>query len=87
MKNKVWLLQLPAILFFTSAFVVSELGNRGELFNRFFTVNAYPLVSIVSGLFTNAKFHLRGPIAPKNKIVILDIDNESLANPDLGRWP
>jgi adenylate cyclase len=34
---------------------------------------------------TNLKFKLRGPIAPKNKIVVIEIDDSSLGA--IGRWP
>lgn len=43
------------------------------------------LAPSVNGYFTNTKFRTRGPVTPKNRIVIVDVDNDSLAH--IGRWP
>jgi adenylate cyclase len=85
MKNRFWPLQLPIIAICTLAFQVAELGSRGDLFNRFLFNHFHPLVSLLNGLNTKLKFELRGHVPPRNKVVIIDIDNDSLAR--LGRWP
>ncbi|MCM2279555.1 MAG: adenylate/guanylate cyclase domain-containing protein [Oligoflexia bacterium] len=85
MKNKLWLLQLPFVLLFAAAFVITELGVQGELESGFLRDRLFLNLRSVSNAFTDLKFRLRGPTAPRNKIVIVEIDSESL---DLfGRWP
>ena len=85
MKNKIWLLQIPIVILFTFAFYVQEAGVQGDLNNTFLRTKAYPFLQMISGWFTNAKFHARGPMAPKNKVVIVEIDSDSIAQ--FGRWP
>ncbi len=85
MKNKLWLLQIPVVLLFTSAFYITEEGIRGNLHDDFLRTKLFPVLRIVSGAFTNAKFQLRGPTAPQNKVVIVEIDSDAIAQ--LGRWP
>lgn len=85
MKNRLWLVQIPIVLLFTFGFILSEMGGRGELQNPTLVNRIYPLISTLTGLMTNFKFQTRGPEAPKTKIVIVDVDNESLSR--LGRWP
>lgn len=85
MKNKLWFLQLPIILFFTFGFWVVELGTQGKLESALLREKVYPSMSRVSVFFTDMKFRLRGQQPPKNKIVIVEIDSPSIEA--LGRWP
>lgn len=85
MKNRVWMLSLPIVALFTFAFWVGEQGVDGNLTNRFLRENVFPSVRVVEGWFTNTKFKLRGPQPPKNKIVVVEVDNNSIAQ--FGRWP
>ncbi|OFZ81553.1 MAG: hypothetical protein A2583_04865 [Bdellovibrionales bacterium RIFOXYD1_FULL_53_11] len=85
MKNKLWLLQLPIIALFTFAYYINELGVNGDLHNEFMRTRAFPFFRTVSGWFTNTKFHARGVQAPKNKVVIVEVDSDSIAQ--FGRWP
>lgn len=43
------------------------------------------LLRALDNQLTGAMFHLRGPEPPRNKIVIVDIDEKSLAR--IGQWP
>src|SRR4051812_37133122 len=86
MKNiKLWLSQLLVIAFFVAAFLVVEGGVQGRLYWGFLRERMFPTLQVVSGFFTDQKFKLRGSEAPKNKIVLVEIDSEALAN--YGRWP
>lgn len=85
MKNKMWLLQLPLVLLFTFLFEVLEMGSTGDLNNEFLRTKLYPSLQVVTGFFTNFKFKMRGPEKQKNKIVIVEIDSDALAQ--IGRWP
>ncbi len=85
MKFKLWLLQIPVVVLFTFAFYVHEAGIQGNLQNELLRVKIFPVVRVISGWFTNFKFKIRGPEAPKNKIVIVEIDTDSLSK--FGRWP
>src|SRR4051794_7435372 len=83
MKNKIWLLQIPIVVFFALGFFIAESGVQGDLHNKFLREKAFPALRTVNGWFTNLKFFARGPIEPKNKIVIVEIDSDALAQ--LGR--
>lgn len=85
MKNKLWLLQIPIIAIFASFFWISELAVRGDLHDPFLQKTLAPSLRTVSGWFTNMKFGARGSEAPKNKVVIVEIDSNSLDR--IGRWP
>lgn len=85
MKNKVWLLKVPIVALFATAFYISILGERGELENRFLFNQVYPALRTISGTMTNWKFKLRGPQPPEKKVVIVEVDSASLEQ--LGRWP
>ena len=85
MKNRMWLLQLPAVIFFTFAFWITEAGVQGDLNNAFLREKLFPGLRRYSGLITDWKFHFRGPEQPKNKIVIVEVDSPSLER--IGRWP
>jgi len=85
MKHKIWLFQIPFVALFTFAFWVETAGVNGELKNEFLRTKVFKTVRTISGLFTNAKFHTRGPMPPRNKIVVVEIDSPSIET--LGRWP
>ncbi|MBC7691576.1 MAG: adenylate/guanylate cyclase domain-containing protein [Methylotenera sp.] len=85
MKTKLWLFQVPVVLIFYSAFYITQLGVNGDLKNEFVRNNIFSNLRIVSGMFTNFKFRIRGPQPPKNRIVIVEVDSESIAQH--GRWP
>lgn len=85
MKKKLWIYQLPIILFFAFAFWITYLGETGNLKSAFLREKFFGPLRSLNGAFTNAKFKIRGPRAPKNKIVIVEIDDESIQY--LGRWP
>ena len=85
MNSKLWLLQLPVIFLLTACFVVTETGSNGSLPYGFVSQRIFPSLRSISGFFTNQKFRLRGPQAPKNKIAIVDVDGDALSQ--LGRWP
>lgn len=85
MKQKIWLLQIPFVVVFSSAFIITQLGVDGELHSKFLRSNLFPFLRTTHGAFTNAKFKIRGPNPPKNKIVIVEIDSPSIET--IGRWP
>jgi adenylate cyclase len=85
MKNKLGLLLLPVIFFFSFCFWVTELGSQGNLENFFLREKVFPPLSRASSLLTDLKFASRGPQPPKNKIVVIEIDSPSIDR--FGRWP
>ncbi len=85
MKNRLWLLQLPIVILFTAAFAIQEAGEDGRLENAFVRDSIFPKLRSVSAVFTDWKFKLRGAEPPKNRIVIVDVDD--LAIESVGRWP
>jgi adenylate cyclase len=85
MKNKFWLFQIPLVILFTACFYVTEMGAQGSLSSRFLHDKVFPTLRVVSGAFTNIKFRIRGAQAPKNKIVVVEVDSPSLE--EVGRWP
>ena len=85
MKNKIWLFQIPIVAFFALCFQISELGVQGDLNKLVLREKIFPVLKTVTGWFTNLKFLARGPIEPKNKVVIVEIDGDAIAQ--LGRWP
>src|SRR5688572_18170536 len=76
--------QLPVILFATLCFRVTTLASRGELTHAFLRNSMSESLRSVSSFFTDRKFRIRGARASQNKIVIVAIDEASLANPNLG---
>lgn len=85
MKSIIWLFQLPIILLLTGAFLVVHLGETGELDDPFLRANVFPVMRNISGFFTDARFKLRGPQPPKNRVVVVGVDEDSIR--ELGRWP
>ncbi len=85
MKSKVWLYQIPIVALFTWAYWIHEAGIQGRLENAFLRETIFPKLVMIAGLHTNLKFGMRGPQPPKNKIVVVEIDNDSID--EYGRWP
>lgn len=85
LKDHLWIAQVPIIVFFTFAFWVTVSAEEGKLENQFLRETFYEPFRTASGYFTNLKFRMRGPIEPKNKIVVVEIDSQSLEV--FGRWP
>ncbi|MBC7386430.1 MAG: adenylate/guanylate cyclase domain-containing protein [Cryobacterium sp.] len=85
MKSKLWLLQLPILVIFTAAFLIYSAGIQGKLQNDLLRERVFPRLLSLAGQHTNLKFELRGPSVPKNKILIAEIDNDSIE--EYGRWP
>lgn len=85
MKSKIWLFQIPIIALFASAYWVHESGVQGKLENSFLREWVYPKLVAIAGTHTNGKFYARGPQPPKNKIIIVEVDNDSIEK--YGRWP
>lgn len=86
MKNRIWLLQIPLIALMTFAFYIVQQGEAGKLHNEFLRTKLFPSLRSVTGTVTNMKFkYFRGPQEPKNKIVIVGIDSNSIEQ--IGRWP
>lgn len=85
MKSKIWLYQIPIIALFTWAYWVHESGVKGQLENAILREWVYPKLVSFAGSHTNGKFWLRGHQRPKNKIVIVEVDNDSIEK--YGRWP
>ena len=85
MKNRFWLFQVPIILICASAYWVLDLGFQGELKNPFLQDKVYPSLQRVATFVSDWRFTLRGDLLQKNKIVIVEVDDESIDR--LGRWP
>lgn len=85
MKSKIWIFQIPVVALFTWAFWVNEAGLRGEIENGWLRERLFPTLQTIHGQHTNLKFQYRGPQPPKNKIVIAEIDSDSIDK--YGRWP
>jgi adenylate cyclase len=85
MKSKLWLLQIPIIVFFGWMHWIYESGIQGSLENEILRERIFPKLVTVAGQHTNLKFALRGPTPPKNKIIIIEVDNDSIEH--FGRWP
>src|SRR4051812_43515045 len=85
MKQKIWLFQIPVVILFTFAFYVNTKGLEGDLDHPVLRDQVYHALRRLTGAFTDRKFRLRGPQPSKNKVVIVEVDSESLAR--VGRWP
>lgn len=85
MKNKLWLIQIPVFLLFTSCYLIVEEGFRGQLVHPFLRRTAYPILNRATNALTNFKFTLRGTQPLKNRIVVIEVDNPSITS--IGRWP
>jgi adenylate cyclase len=85
MKSKIWLYQIPIVALFAWAYWVHEAGVQGKLENTFLRERLFPKLVTIAGQHTNMKFAIRGPQPPKNKVVVVEIDNNSIE--EFGRWP
>jgi adenylate cyclase len=85
MKSKVWLFQIPIVALFAWAYWIHEAGIQGRLQNTFLRERVFPKLVTIAGQHTNLKFAMRGPRKPKNKIVVVEVDNDSID--EYGRWP
>ena len=85
MQKKIWLFQLPTVIFFTFCFWITDLGVQGQLENALLREKIFPALSRLGCLMTDFKFSLRGSRTPKNKIVVIEIDGPSIER--VGRWP
>ncbi|MSP60659.1 MAG: adenylate/guanylate cyclase domain-containing protein [Myxococcales bacterium] len=84
-KSRIWLLQLPVIALFSLAFLVVEWGDDGSIHNQTLRTRVYPSLRTMAGWATDRKFRARGARPARQKIVIVEIDDQSIAA--LGRWP
>lgn len=85
-KRRLWLFQAPLVLMWTLLFWTAEQGNAGILKPGLVFDKIYPTALRLSGLYTDLKFRTRGPRPVKEKIVIVEIDDEAVSS-SLGRWP
>jgi adenylate cyclase len=85
MKSKVWLFQIPIVALFAWAYWVHEAGIQGRLENAFLRERIFPKLVTIAGQHTNMKFATRGIEPPKNKIIVVEVDNDSID--EYGRWP
>lgn len=84
-KRRLLLLQLPLIVLWTVAFVICDCGDSGKLESHFLRSSLYPSLRRLEVTYTDLKFRARGPRPVKNKIVIVEIDDQSVAQ--VARWP
>ncbi len=83
----VWGILAPVVLFWAFALVIVDRGDDGILESDLLRRSVYPALSRLSGPYTDAKFRARGPRSVKEKIVIVEIDDRSIDELPLGRWP
>lgn len=84
-KRHLLLLAIPIIALAALFQFTFDQGEQGRLDSVFLREKIYPMARSINGTMTNIKFRLRGPVAPKNKIVIVDADEDSINI--IGRWP
>lgn len=82
---RIWLIQLPLVILWALALLVAEGGDAGTLESRFLRSKVYPRVRALAAAHTDVKFRLRGPTQPRQKIVIVEIDDRAVSM--VGRWP
>lgn len=85
LKQKMWLTQIPVVIFFTLGMFFYDLGEKQELNAEWARENILPALEKIQGFHTDFKFKLRGVEKPREKIVIVAIDDESIT--EHGRWP
>jgi adenylate cyclase len=85
LKLPLWMVALPIIFCAAGLQLIYDFGERGTLHSDFLRRNFYNQTRSVNGILTNFKFKTRGPEAPKNKIVIVEADDQSVEH--FGRWP
>jgi adenylate cyclase len=84
MKSKLWLFQIPFVVLSTGAFLITDFGMSGRIESKFQEKLYKKLQWAVSGS-TDLKFKIRGPTAPRNNIVIVEVDGPAVDK--YGRWP
>lgn len=84
-KRRLLLFQLPLIVLWTVAFLICDRGDEGKLESPFLRSTLYPSLRRLEATYTDLKFRARGPEPVKHKIVIVEIDDQSVAQ--LARWP
>lgn len=84
-KLPLWTISIPIILTAVVCQLTFDLGEQGRLDSSFFREHVYPAARSINGAMTNLKFKIRGEQTPKNKIVIVAADDNSVEK--LGRWP
>lgn len=84
-KRRIWLFQAPLVLLWTLAMLIAECGDKGTLESDTLRRHVYPSLRGLSTSYTDLKFNARGSRPVRNKIVIVEIDDEAVAQ--LGRWP
>jgi adenylate cyclase len=62
-------------------------GERAAVSNEWIRGNIIQHLQVWSGRWNDFKMLTGGTKKPRSKIVIVEIDNSSLAHPSLGRWP
>lgn len=86
MKERLWLFNVPPALLLLAAFIIHDLGADGRLpAHGILSEQLFPVTRRISSTLTDLKFRWRGKRAPKNPIVIIDIDAFSIEK--IGRWP
>jgi adenylate cyclase len=84
-KFQLWFVALPIIAAAAALQLVYDFGERGNLHSEFLRDTLYPYARSINGGITNLKFRIRGSAPPKNKVVIVEADEQSIET--LGRWP
>ncbi len=85
MKSRMWLFQLPILAACLLGFEIVREGENGNLRSQFVRETLFQPLKSLSGKFTDLKFAARGVQQPKRKVVIVGIDEASVA--EYGRWP
>jgi len=85
MKKKYIAFYVLLISIFTASSVLYELGSNGRLPGKLLNETIFPILRRASVPLTDLKFKIRGETAPAEKVVIVEVDSESIAT--LGRWP
>lgn len=78
-------LSIPLIVAFSLAGYLQVRIDTGQLEPRWLTEALHSPLKRITSLLTDVKFRLRGPRAPKNRIIIAAIDDASID--EIGRWP
>lgn len=83
--KKLFVANLVIILLCCFALVAQEVWRRGRIPKSDFSQAFFLPLEALSNFQTDLKFRLRGPVKPRQKIVIVAIDNPSIEA--IGRWP
>lgn len=86
MQNRSWIwISSPLVVLFTLGFLLSVMEEKGELPTFLSDTPISHALRVFSGFITDQKILLRGEQKPKNKIIIVGVDNPSIER--FGRWP